>query len=81
MNFRCLLGHDFKRLSEPVPVIESPFTINWFDDVYALGECKRKNCHKRSMVKCYGRFAYTPETSKSKDEWFKVLNEQYPVKS
>lgn len=74
MNLKCLLGHDYRIISNPVPIRESEFDFSW-EGPYALGECSR--CKKREMRPCYGRFTFAAIDGKKKKEWFKILNEEY----
>ncbi len=72
MNFGCILGHDYERLTTPKPVkYGGEFDSNFFDGHYALGRCR--NCGKYSMRQRYGNFSYYPSDMKTKEEWLGIL--------
>jgi hypothetical protein len=75
MKIKCLLEHDYKRLSEPVPVKQDgAFSFNMYEGHYALGECK--NCGHIAMVRYQVNgetYSFSNIDMKTKKEWLKEL--------
>jgi hypothetical protein len=69
MNWRCLLGHDWERLTEPIPMKEErpfSFNISQYQGHYAAAKCQR--CGELSVHQCFGEWSYYLSDMKTKDE-------------
>jgi hypothetical protein len=65
-HWRCILfGHDFRRITDWLPVLKS--ADGWDDgvDILALGECKRPQCRRREPRRVFGQHTYGYMTGKS----------------
>ena len=69
MNWRCFFGHDWERLSEPLPLKEENlfnFNVANYQGHYAAVKCLR--CGKVDIHQCFGEWSYSLSDMKTKEE-------------